>query len=115
LKRAGGNEVKVKAWNNGKHHHSGAGFGLKISATDRDCYFKKSWNSVFVLLPNGKKVEVNTKKASFWNDSCRELISKEIGVWLIASQKAPWQSGSPPSFNLKPTSERHFVLEYDEA
>jgi hypothetical protein len=106
--------VKVTAWNNGKHHRSGAGYGIKISATDRDRHFKKSWKSVFVLLPSGDEVEVNTDKVSFWNDSCRELISKGIGEWLIETNLAPWPSGSPPSLELTMTRERSFALKERE-
>ncbi len=106
--------MQVTAWNNGKHHRSGAGYGIKLNATDRDSYLKKSWKSVIVLLPNGVKVEVNTDKASFWNDSCRELISKDIGQWLVEIHKAPWPAGSPPKFQLIPTEERLFVLCEDD-
>ena len=31
----------VIAWNNGGHHPSGAGYGLKISITDRNQYFNR--------------------------------------------------------------------------
>ena len=106
--------MQVTAWNNGKHHPTGAGYGIKIASSDRNRYFKKSWKSVFVRLPNGTKVEVNTDKASFWNESCRELISTEIGQWLIENKKAPWPSGLPPKFYLKLKSERQFTLHENE-
>ena len=106
--------MEVTAWNNGKHHKSGAGYGIKINLIDRDRYFKKSWGSVYLKLPNGVDIEINTDKASFWNDSCRELISKEIGKWLIDNKKAPWPSGSPPKFHMNSNSERHFVLHENE-
>ncbi len=106
--------MKVTAWNNGKHHKSGAGYGIKISLIDRDRYFKKSWESIYLKLPNGVDAEINTYKASFWNDSCRELISKEIGKWFIDYKKAPWHFGSPPKFHMSSNSERHFVLHEKE-
>jgi len=28
--------IEVKAWNNGQHHKSGAGYGVKFFAVDRD-------------------------------------------------------------------------------
>lgn len=31
----------VPAWNNDKYHLSGAGYGLKLEAEDRDRYFRK--------------------------------------------------------------------------
>ena len=102
--------MKVTAWNNGSHHRTGAGYGLKIEASDRDRYFRKVWESVYVQLPNGLQIEINTSKASFWNDTCRELINKEIGRWLIESGNAPWSFGRPPIFKLLPQQERHFIL-----
>ncbi len=98
------------AWNNGKHRSSGAGYGIKVSVVDRDRNFKKGWQSVIVHLPSGTQVEVNTDKDSFWNESCRELLSKEIGQWLIENRLAPWPYRLPPKFSLEPKSERHFLL-----
>ena len=100
----------VTAWKNGPHEKTGAGYGLKIGVSDRDRYFKKPWKTVFVHLPNGQTVEVNTDKSSFWNGSCIELINKEIGEWLIKIGKAPWNSGAPPKFELCLLRERHFEL-----
>ena len=91
----------VTGWNNGKHHASGAGYGLKIRKEDRDHFFDHLWQSVFIKLPGrGGEIELNIDKASFWNDKCRELISKEIGIWLIQRGYAPWPSGQPPKFDL---------------
>ena len=98
------------AWNNGEHKKSVAGYGLKIAASDRDKYFDKSWKTVIIHLPNGEEVEVNTDKASFWNQSCRELIDKKIGQWLIETGNAPWLKGRPPKFELIPQRERYFEL-----
>jgi len=106
--------MKATAWNNGSHHKSGAGYGLKLAAPDRDRYFKRCWKSICIRLPNGLEVEVNTDKASFWNESCRELINKGIGIWLIESHKAPWPLGTPPTFQLLPQGERSFILQEDE-
>ena len=93
--------MKVTAWNNGSHSTSGAGYGLKIAIDDRNAYFKKEWFSVFLSLP-GKTdpIEVNIAKESFWGDTCRELISKEIGLWLRSKGLAPWPKGNPPKFEL---------------
>ena len=106
--------MKVTAWNNGEHHQTGAGYGLKLSASDRDRYFRESWGTVLIHLPDGVESEVNTDKASFWNESCRELISQEIGRWLIKTGKAPWPGGNPPKFELIPKGERHFELREGE-
>ena len=102
--------MKVTAWNNGQHHCSGAGYGIKISISDRNAYFKKSWQTVLVTLPNGEEIEVNTNKKSFWDKTCRELIHKEIGKWLRDSGNAPWRRGCPPRFELLPRQERCFAM-----
>ena len=58
------------AWNNGKHHPSGAGYGLKISAADRDSYLRRAWGTVDLYLAgNLAAVTVNLDKNSFWNDT----------------------------------------------
>lgn len=100
----------VKAWNNGEHKASGAGYGVKLSVDDRDSFFDQKWDKVFVTLPNGIKVEANVKKASFWNKTCRELINKKFGEWFIEQNLAPWVSGKPPEFKLIPQADNFFVL-----
>jgi hypothetical protein len=87
------------AWNNGSYHRSGAGYGFKIPIKDRDTYFKKLWDSVSLILPfldGAESTNLNINKSSFWSPSCRELISQNIGRWLIGCGLAPWSLGSPP-------------------
>lgn len=89
--------MQVTAWNNGQHHRTGAGYGFKVRAEDRDRHFKKSWQTVFVALPGTPaEVEVNIAKSSFWGGTCRELISSDFGQWLMKRGHAPWSSGNPP-------------------
>ncbi len=103
--------MEVTAWNNGSHHNSGAGYGFKLTCEDRDRFFKNEWGKIYLRLPgSGEEVEVNIDKDSFWNDSCRELISKEIGVWLISSGLAPWKTGQPPKLILEQKHENHFEV-----
>jgi hypothetical protein len=103
--------MQVTAWSNGQHHRTGAGYGFKLRAEDRDCYFDKSWSTVFVSLPGvPKEVEVNVAKSSFWGGSCRELISLDFGRWLRERGYAPWASGAPPKFDLAPVRGNHFKL-----
>jgi hypothetical protein len=99
------------AWNNGKHHNNGSGYGLKINALDRDSNFKRSWGSVLLELEGEKElVEVNIDKESFWNDTCRELISIRIGKWLISNNKAPWMKGKPPKVEITLKSDNVFIV-----
>jgi hypothetical protein len=89
-------EFEVVAWSNG-----GTGYGLKMSAVDRDTYLKREWGSVALYLPGRHQpTKVNVDKDSFWSQSCRELISKEVGAWLIDNGIAPWPKGKPPKFKL---------------
>jgi hypothetical protein len=101
------------AWNNGANHKSGAGYGFKIDACDRDQFFNRDWKSITVSLPNPSaaiEVEINIDKASFWNETCRELIDREIGQWLLNNQHAPWPLRNPPKFAVKHIADRYFAI-----
>ena len=105
------NSFTVTVWNNGSHNKSGAGYGLKISVTDRDNYFKKTTKSAILYLEGQKNaISVNTDKPSFWNPVCRELISKDIGVWLIENKMAKWKAGHPPKFSMISKGKNQFLL-----
>lgn len=101
------------AWNNGSHSRSGAGYGLRVDASDRDRHFDQHWQSVTIELPGSIRttvVEVNVAKRSFWTPQCRELIDKQIGEWLISESHAPWRQGHPPRFEVTVVGERYFKL-----
>jgi len=101
----------VTAWNNGQHHLSGAGYGLKLDAADRDRYFHREWQSVTLELESqAKRFDVNIAKPSFWSNACRELISAEIGCWLIQNGLAPWTKGMPPKLILESMGGNRFRL-----
>jgi hypothetical protein len=102
------------AWNNGKHHPTGIGYGFKVSAADRDRYFNPAWQTVILELPSRSGpviVEANVGKESFWNSQCRELISKEIGRWLIEEGCVLWPKGNPPKFIVEPCGDRRFHVQ----
>ena len=102
--------MKVTAWNNGQHSKTGAGYGVKLSAEDRDREFCRSWSTVTVALEGEGSIQVNVEKKSFWNESCRELIHADIGKWLRAYGLAPWPKGKPPKLHLLPCGEAKFRL-----
>lgn len=97
------------AWNRGDHLASGNGYGLKLSARDRDAHLRREWGSVDLHLGGREQpTRVNVDKPSLWTDPCRELISREIGEWLIAAGKAPWPRGVPPRLRLTARTQRAF-------
>jgi len=103
----------VTAWNNGEHHPTGAGYGFKVDIKDRDKYFRKHWKNVFLELEGEVEgVVVNVKKPSFRGITCRELISKDIGVWLIKNGKAPWPKGHPPKMKMEHIDDNKFKVEF---
>ena len=101
----------VTAWNNGMHNKSGAGYGLKIDASDRDEIFNPDWEFIVLNLENfPETIKVNINKPSFWGKNCRELIKKEIGIWLISNGLVPWPKGKPPKLSLDNISENKFQV-----
>jgi hypothetical protein len=107
--------MTITAWSNGAHHSTGAGYGLKISAEDRDRYFDRNWENVSLDLDGGANgVIVNIDKKSFWDSKCRELVSKEIGMWLRESGKAPWPKSQPPKLRMEHISGNRFKVSFQK-
>lgn len=105
------NSMQVTLWNNGSHHKSGAGYGIKLDAKDRDFYFRREWETIDLELEGNQEViQVNVAKQSFWNSTCKELIHAKIGLWAIALHLAPWQKGLPPKLHLFHIGGNHFRL-----
>ena len=104
----------VTAWKSGPANDTGTGYGVKLAAQDRDRHFVRTWETVTVEFDDSRQaVEVNIDKDSFWNDTCRELISKEIGRWildLIEAKRVSWPKRHPPKFTLTPLGNRRFKL-----
>jgi len=101
----------VTAWNNGTQLKSGAGYGVKLNARDRDRFFQRDWKSIRLSLEGTSDViEVNIAKSSFWGTTCRELISAKIGRWLIRNGLAPWPKGNPPKLSLELIEGNQFLL-----
>lgn len=103
--------MKWTAWSNGAGSSSGAGYGLKVSKEDRDRYFDPTWPTVALELPSAdgfEAVALNVAKRSFWNSSCREVIDRRIGLWLIARGLAPWPPRHPPKLTVEVVGPRRF-------
>ena len=97
------------AWKGGNSSISGAAYGIRLTVHDRDRYFRKP-NAILRLEGKAGDVYVNTDKPSFWSGTCRELISKDIRLWLISNNKVPWIKGHPPKLQLEPVGERTFKV-----
>ena len=88
-------------WNNGKQRISGAGYGIKLSVAERDRLLSPSWDDVELILPDASVVKaVSCGKSSMWVGSCRELVHRDIGKWMLRSELAPWPKGQPPRLKL---------------
>jgi hypothetical protein len=101
----------VSVWNNGKHYFTGAGYGIKIKAKDRDVRFDKRWKHIFLIL-EGKynEVQINIDKKSFWDSVCKELCHKEIGLWIRKNFKVPWEKGKPYKLIMEYIRHNRFKL-----
>jgi hypothetical protein len=98
--------MRATAWNNGSHHASGAGYGLRVSGEDRDRYFDRDWSEVVFDL-DGEVEARATISDSFWR-TCSELRSVGIGKWLRVRGLAPWPKGIPPTLEVRPAGGNRF-------
>lgn len=101
--------MTVTGWAGGSPNVvSGGGYGIKLSLSDRDEHFRRSWQSVTILLDGGPEVQVAVSP-SFWR-RCSELRSQEIGRWMLDRGLAPWPEGRPPKLQLTPLGGSRFGL-----
>lgn len=105
--------IIAKAWKNGKHLANNTLYGIRITAKDRDAYFKREWKSVILYL-NGEpqSVMVNIDKDSFWEADCIELINNKIKYWLNKNKKIPWPKGYPPEVILETKGKYEFEVSF---
>jgi hypothetical protein len=100
--------MHVTAWSNGRPLRTGAGYGIRLSAGDRERFFDPGWSDVSVEVADGEPFLVPLS-GSFWR-SCPELRSAAIGQWLLRSGLAPWPRGAPPGLVLSAAGTRQFRL-----
>jgi hypothetical protein len=90
--------MKVKTWNNGNFNKSGAGYGIRIKKKDRDYYFDRTWDCVFVHIE--ENMVVIKLADTFWT-TCNELRNKEIGKYLMKHGLSKWNKGLPYELELE--------------
>lgn len=101
----------VTVWNNGSYNKLGAGYGFKLNTLDRDKFFNRKWESIVLELENyPEPINVNINKSSFCGPKCKELINKEIEIWLLDNGLAPWPKSNPPKIKMNHISENRFIV-----
>lgn len=103
--------MKVTAWKNGKGHSQTTYYGVKLTVADRDSVMQSGRATVTIELGDSTRVaKVNIAKDSFENDTCRELIHRDIGIWLKELGLVPWPTGQPPKLSLVRISDGRYRL-----
>lgn len=103
--------MQWSAWTNGSPRGTGSGLGLQVSTVDRRRHFDPRWRHVLLELETNDaitEVRANVGKPSFWSPSCGELISAQIGQWLIAQGLVPWAQNIRPKFQVSAVGNRRF-------
>jgi hypothetical protein len=102
----GEREMIATVWTNGNTE-----LGVKISAKDRDQFFKKEWSYVILELEGlPYPVDVNVGKPSFWHWPYAVLAQQELGDWLTGNGLSHWPPRKPPKLTLEPIGPRRFRL-----
>jgi hypothetical protein len=100
--------MKVTAWRSGAFTNPSIAYGIRIGVGNRDECFRPEWESVTIEIQDGPVVEA-LLSSGFWKN-CPEIRDPAFREWFRAHGLIPWPSGSPPVFELKPTSGRRFKL-----
>ena len=98
------------AWNNRDWHDTGAGYGLRIVAEDRNRFIERERHTVALRLVGTRTrriAEGNLAKASFWAPKCQKSIKQKIGQWSIENGYRRWTYAAPPRFPMVPVADRN--------
>jgi hypothetical protein len=102
----------VTAWNNGAHNRNGSGYGFRVHPDDRDTYFKKEWDKIYLEIEGEEApVEVQITAERLWATPPHEIQCAALGHWLRKQGLAPWRRGAEPVFILDPLQDNHFKVE----
>jgi hypothetical protein len=81
--------MKAKAWNNGRHHPSGAGYGVKLSAGDRDRWFQKDWAAIRIQVPGEGTTEVPCRSRSGGGAPSCAVLRSVAGCGVVGWRRGP--------------------------
>ena len=70
--------MRVVGWSNGSpNNETGAGYGIRVSRSNRERYFDRTWLAVKLNIEEQIQVSIDISP-SFWR-RCIELRSQKIG------------------------------------
>ncbi len=99
----------VSTWNASSYNDSGAGYGVRISASDREKFFDKSWKSIILYIGKFENSVILPIRGTFWT-ICPELRNMKIGEYLIVNGLNKWKKGKPHKLILFPQNDNQFML-----
>ncbi len=83
-------------WNNGAHHQTGAGYGLRFQKADVRAHFQPHWVKVKFEATYGQHNQVfDLPLAATFYPKCHEIRSKQIGQWFQKIGINHWSKGKP--------------------
>ncbi len=101
--------MRAVGWSNGApNNQTGAGYGIRVSRSDRERYFDATWPSVRLHIEEEIEASIDISP-SFWK-CCVELRSQMIGKWMLDRNLAPWPKREPPAFEMEPIGPATFTL-----
>lgn len=101
----------VTAWNNGAHNRNGSGYGFKVKNADRDEFFQKEWEEIYLEIEGEPElIKADVHQDRFWSDAGKEITATAIGKWLRKNGMAPWHQGNPVTFELQPVENNRFKV-----
>ena len=87
---------------------TGTGFGINIPIEQRDAIFKKHWKEIELFLDKESYIVPIT--GAFW-DSCSEVRSPVIGMWLVKHGADTWPKYHPTKLVMSCLGGNKFKVE----
>jgi hypothetical protein len=89
--------TNASSWNNGKpNYQRGTGLGLRIDTAYQPTIFSGQFTTIDIYH-NNSLIAGNVNVS---NKACHELISVDIGLWLINNNLHQWPVNKPHRFTI---------------